>query len=391
MLLGLVIRLVIIVYGEWHDRNLSVPFTDIDYKVFSDAARHVAQGKSPYNRHTYRYPPILAWLLVPNIFFSYWGKILFSFIDVLISIIYLKLVKAQNFSNLISLRCAQIWIFNPLAIIISTRGNSDSLISLTVLLSAYYLLKQRPALAGLFLALSIHIRLYPVIFSLPMYLALKDDLNSRSFSEKLLTSLKKLYPDKNQIIFVISCLTCLISLTIVCYTLYGMDYLEESILYHLTRKDTRHNFSVYFYLLYLQPNQPGILLFLPQLVLLLLLSLIYGQKSTLLFCLFAEIFVVVSYNPVLTSQYFIWHLSLLIPNIPRFKLSLFEAGKLILIWLFSQLAWLVPAYLLEFRGRNTFVFIWLQGIGFFCANLAVLVKLIRGYRTKEGKIDVKQN
>ena len=355
LLIGLGIRLLIILYGEWHDKYLSVPFTDVDYKVFTDAARHVSEGKSPYERHTYRYPPILAWLLVPNVVFHIWGKILFSAIDVLISILYLCFAKAQKFSDSASVRCVQAWIFNPLAIIISTRGNSDSIISLTVLLSAYFLLKQKPGISGFFLALSVHIRLYPIIFSLPMYLALKPENNFKSIPLRLLDFIKKLYPNKEQIIFVSVSIITFCFLTYFCYYLYGYEYLKESILYHLIRKDTKHNFSVFFYLLYLEPHQPGILLFLSQLILLLVLSIFYGKKSTLLFCLFAQTFVVVTFNPVLTSQYFIWYLSLLIPNYPNFNLSLMEGGKLVAIWLFAQLAWLVPAYLLEFRGKNTFL------------------------------------
>ncbi|KAK6623481.1 hypothetical protein RUM43_009333 [Polyplax serrata] len=378
LLLGLIVRLVIIAYGEWHDRHMAVPFTDVDYKVFSDAARHVSEGSSPYKRHTYRYPPVLAWLLVPNIYFPYWGKALFSLLDVLISVVYFKLGETQSFTELTKLRCVQAWMFNPLAIIISTRGNSDSLISLTVLLSAYFLLKSKPVVAGFFLALSVHIRLYPIMFSLPMYLALKPD--------SVRGILNKIYPDRKQILFVLSCLFTLLFLTSLCYYLYGWEFLDESILYHLRRKDTRHNFSVYFYLLYLQPDQPSLLLFLPQFVLLLSLSFVHGRRSNLLFCMFAQAFIAVTYNPVITSQYFIWYLSLLVPNLPLFNVGVLEAVKLVAIWLFSQLAWLVPAYLLEFRGRNTFLFIWFQGVGFFCANLAVLVKLIKRYRVGGEKV-----
>jgi phosphatidylinositol glycan class M len=70
------LRALLILWGVVQDALLRVPYTDVDYKVFTDAARLVAGGESPFLRSTYRYSPLLAYAVLPNALLTpLWGKV----------------------------------------------------------------------------------------------------------------------------------------------------------------------------------------------------------------------------------------------------------------------------------------------------------------------------
>ncbi|KAH9642428.1 hypothetical protein HF086_007560 [Spodoptera exigua] len=390
---GLFIRLFLIVYADFHDKTYDLPYTDIDYSVFSDAARHVYNGDSPYKRQTYRYSPLISYLLVPNIIFGKdFGKILFSVFDLFITVAVKNLVEHQlgpkSAATNVPMYCSFLWLYNPLSIGISTRGNADSVSCFTIILSLLLLQTdvvkglKKYALSGLFLGISIHLRLYPIVFSFPMYLSLGVTKIPRQTT--LRQGMLILWPNISQLILATSCIVTLFSLTYSMYALYGYDFLYETYIYHVHRTDTRHNFSVLFYYSYLNTNQ-GLDIVknvtnLFKAVILFLLSVKYGpDPKTLPLAMFCQTVVVVAFNSVMTSQYFVWFLSLLPLVAHSFRMKLSKALLLAIIWVTAQGAWLFYAYLLEFKGREVFFLIWLKGVVFFCSNIFVLVQLLRSY------------
>ena len=53
------LRLTLLLYGHFQDIYMTVKYTDVDYDVYTDAAREMAEGNSPFERTTYRYTPVL--------------------------------------------------------------------------------------------------------------------------------------------------------------------------------------------------------------------------------------------------------------------------------------------------------------------------------------------
>lgn len=460
---SLIIRLVLIAYGEIQDQVSEVPYTDVDYRVVTDGAWHIYNGRSPFNRHTYRYTPLLAIFLLPNIYLHRcFGKILFAVFDLVIAVI-IKLIIVDEYNLLntnqsnsvedtkkkffngsnaakAKIRCkretsanskffsssdrlkfekmgnfaAYVWLYNPLTMVIATRGNGDAITCSLVLVSMLYLLKvqenppsgqklhetnqrekeneKNVILCGLFHGLAIHFRLYPIFFSLAYYLYLSDVKNSITGLPSIFKCFLK--PNRKQVLLVVSVLKVLIFTTGIFYLLYNYQFLYESTLYHFVRKDTRHNFSLYFYLQYLNSATLKVNIFeklltvTPQLVLILLISFHFCRtRQSLQFAMLLIALIMVTYNPVVTSQYFVWFLSLLPLCIHNLRnLTVKQVVILPALWFLGQGMWLLSAYFLEFKGINSFDFIWLASVFFFIINIVIVQVLIEGYDESGVKI-----
>ncbi|KAG9457074.1 hypothetical protein H6P81_001582 [Aristolochia fimbriata] len=124
LIIAALFRLILIIYGEWQDAHMEVRYTDIDYIVFSDAASLVASGKSHFERSTYRYSPLLAYLLVPNfIIHRSWGKLLVSAADLLVGFFVHCILKKRKVPEDLNSYCVAAWLFNPFTFTIGTCGN----------------------------------------------------------------------------------------------------------------------------------------------------------------------------------------------------------------------------------------------------------------------------
>ena len=134
-IISLVFHVILIIYSEFHDHELAGegPFyTDIDYRVVTDAANHVLQHESPYRRTTYRYTPLLAYLLTPNLFLNeHWGKLIFSICDVFVGLLIGWILPNHQ------RKYALLWFYNPMSAVIATRGSYESIVAVTVLATLY--------------------------------------------------------------------------------------------------------------------------------------------------------------------------------------------------------------------------------------------------------------
>lgn len=386
--LALVVRIAFILFGEWQDRSLVIPYTDVDYQVITDAARLVFDGQSPYERATYRYSPLLAFLLVPNVVLHRcWGKLLFSLADLVVGR-YLQLILIRNgLSTGVSLKYASLWLLNPLSVNVSTRGSFDAITSALILWITSSLLGGSLGWAAVAFGVVVHLRVYPIIYapSFALYLARSSLTGAQREAVnghiKGVAVWKQLFSRRPLLFAVVSAATFLVC-TAACTCAYGREFVHNALLYHLTRTDNRHNYAIYWYWIYLDYEAPhrwllGLAAFIPQVVLLVVsASLLHGDLAL---CVVVQTALFVFFNKVFTGQYITWFMCLAPLLAPHLALGRKRTSLLLVCWTCTLLWWLFAAWNVEMQGQNMYLALWAGSILMFATNVVVLNVCVQAY------------
>ncbi|KAH7126821.1 PIG-M-domain-containing protein [Dendryphion nanum] len=399
---AILLRAVFLIYGLFQDAFSPMKYTDIDYYVFTDAARFISQGQSPYARDTYRYTPLLAWFLYSTTWSSLWfssGKVLFAFGDVIAGWMMFRILRTyQGMPHDRALKFASIWLLNPMVATISTRGSSEGLLGVIVIALLWAVLSRHIKIAGCLLGFAVHFKIYPFIYGTSILLWLNEDTLKRrgrkpkpnSFIGSMLE-----FINVSRVELVLSSGVIFVGLNIFMYIICGFPFLEHSYLYHLIRIDHRHNFSPYNTLLYLNSspnaNAPASLAlerlaFLPQILLSTVMVPLASAKNDLPSTMLAQTFAFVTFNKVCTSQYFLWYMMFLPFYLPGSTLLHSSSAGIsaLVLWILGQFVWLQQGYQLEFLGRSTFTpGLWLSSIIFFLVNVGILGVIVTDIRVKE--------
>ena len=362
--------------------------------------------------------------MIPNIKIWYpLGKFLLSTIDVGVGYLIEKLLRAQEkqlkedrtFNEILKAEndeayynyASLFYLYNPLTIVICTRGSADCIITFLVLLSLIYLEKKKYYLSALIYGFAVHFKIYPIIYapSLFLYLLYKEFIQNKNGPKELepIPFFQRIYHKiKSTIIMVFSNLFTKTALFFVIissgvfffflalfYKLIGYKFLYEYLLYHLIRKDHRHNYSIFYYTIYLTYDNDfskylSLITFLPQMILILSVTIFLYKDINL--CLIVLTMIFVHYNKVITAQYFIWYLSLIPLIIHRnllFGVKKLKAILLLTIWMIFEIIWNRYSHLLEYEGQNYFMSMWIVNILFFLTSCWLVREIIVNTRKIE--------
>lgn len=222
---AILLRTALFFYGLFQDAYSPLKYTDIDYYVFTSASTYISYGQSPYDRETYRYTPLLAWLLLPTTWSSTWfsfGKILFAVGDIVAGWLIVLVLRGQDMDMKRALKFACIWLLNPMVATISTRGSSEGLLGIMVMALLWAVLNRRIVLAGVILGLAVHFKIYPFIYAPSIVWWLDDEHignlteGKKSKEADLITRMKE-FLNQERVTLAVMSLATFISLNLLMY------------------------------------------------------------------------------------------------------------------------------------------------------------------------------
>ncbi|KAK7201085.1 mannosyltransferase [Novymonas esmeraldas] len=393
---GALVRLLLLLYSVFHDYYFRVKYTDIDYMIVVDGAKEILRGGTPFDRTTYRYTPLLAVLVLPAALVANpLGKVVFALSDLGAAYycfhILLRFATERSAKWMVMIFI----LFNPVVLNVSTRGNSDMLISFMSMGVLAKFAEGRYFTAAAILGFAVHFKIYPIIYALPLVLGVWERAKPQHFLRRL----------THTVPIVLGCgLCCTVAFSIptyVCYRIYGKQYLNEAFIYHIHREDHRHNFSPYWLLMYLNigrrdlgvgvDHSAGILAFLPQFAVLAYAS--WKLRKNIAHACCVETILFVAFNKVCTVQYFVWFLPFLAfvfcdPARPTLlthttiapkseRPSLGWSVAVVCLWGLTIPLWVWTAYPLEFEGRNHYGRLWIVSCLFYLATVGLAAWLGR--------------
>lgn len=373
MICGIVMRFGFIFLNETFNIK-----TDVDYHVYTEGAQEMLKPRgNPYNRFTYRYTPLLAYMMIPNLTIPFFGKILFNVLD-LFAIVYMDmfLKRFKTIDTLTRYKALAFWALNPLMVFINGRGSCESvsLLFLTGMLYHLELSRERVAeftnvlIAAVYYGLLVHFRLYPVIYGLTIYLWINRE---------------KVIPSLYTIMFGLVSVGLNIVLILAFYAKFGQLFLDECFLYHLKRKDPRHNYSIFWLTTvydYFIPESDlpfpllGKALLFGRLFLIALVAIAFWKRKIL--AMMIQTFIFTTFNTVYTGQYAIWEIQLMPYVLADSKC--YDKNKkigfwlILVIWVVNLQGWSMISDRFEHQGENSQYWMHFVNLSYFLIRVVFI-------------------
>ena len=327
----------------------------------------------------------------------------------------------------------------------STRGSFESITSALLVGVLHSVLEDQVVIAAILYGIVTHLRIYPIIFSIPFAFFFFGEDKKNAFGvqysmwwcgnrrdSRCLYSLishgsgtKKEPRRCGSFSFAVYSASLFVLLAFANYTVYGFDFLKEAFLYHLHRRDIRHNFSPSFHGEYISPtstslgtnwineipvtqSHAGLVVQMLSLVPQFATAMLVGMKfaKNLSFALYAQTVAFVAINRVCTAQYFVWYICLLPIVLPgwtglcsgshgmsncaqkakkmqtrgdekRRRVSLGPGSNNLCRWQVVHVMCLYSAYQLEFHGKAIFGQVWITGILFSFVHASLMASCVK--------------